>query len=97
MEVTLEKLQELVIGQDEMQEIMQTQEDMFDYAASVELTARIAEAQPIQTVTEEKANMLERVSYLTRNAYIFGYMSAVEELNEVTKMFIADLQSNANR
>ena len=97
MEVTLEKLQELVIGQDEMQEIMQTQEDMFDYAASVELTARIAEAQPIQTVTEEKANMLERVSYLTRNDYIFGYMSAVEELNEVTKMFIADLQSNANR
>ena len=33
---------------------------------------------------------IDRISWFVRNAYIAGYMMAVDTLNEATKAFIAD-------
>lgn len=90
MEITLEKLQELIIEPEQMKEIAEIQEEMLDYSATIELMAKVVEARPIKP--EEQAGLapIDRISWFVRNAYIAGYMMAVDTLNEATKAFIAD-------
>lgn len=90
MEITLEKLQELIIEPEQMKEIAGIQEEMLDYSATIELMAKVVEARPIKP--EEQAGLapIDRISWFVRNAYIAGYMMAVDTLNEATKAFIAD-------
>lgn len=90
MEITLDKLQELIIEPEQMKETAGLQEEMLDYSATVELMEKMIEAGPIKP--EEQAGLapIDRISWLVRNAYIAGYMMAVNTLNEATKAFIAD-------
>lgn len=41
MEITLEKLQELIIEPEQMKEIAGIQEEMLDYSATIELMAKV--------------------------------------------------------
>lgn len=90
MEITLDKLQELIIEPEQMEEIAGLQEKMLDYSATIELMAKVAESRPIKPEEQAKLAPIDRISWLVRNTYIAGYMMAVDTLNEATKAFIAD-------
>lgn len=45
---------------------------------------------PIQPEEREKVSRLDRIIYAVRGAYIFGYMSAVDTLNDAMRAFVAD-------
>lgn len=90
MEITVEQLQELIFKEDQIKEIAQKQSDRLDYEASVELMERVINAFPIQPEEREKASRLDRIIYAVRGAYIFGYMSAVDTLNDAMRAFVAD-------
>lgn len=90
MEITVEQLQELILEKEQMKEIAQTQSDRLDYEASVELMERVMNAFPIQPEEREKVPRLDRIIYAVRGAYIFGYMSAVDTLNDAMRAFVAD-------
>lgn len=90
MEITVEQLQELIFEEEQIKKIVQTQSDRLDYEASVELMERVMNAFPIQPEEREKASRLDRVIYAVRGAYIFGYMSAVDTLNDAMRAFVAD-------
>lgn len=90
MEITREKLQELVIEAEQMKKIAEIQEGLLDYSVSVELVAQVAKAFPIKPEEQARLEPIDRISYLARGAYIVGYMNAVGTLNEATKAFIAD-------
>lgn len=90
MEITVEQLQELIFAEEQIKEIAQKQSDRLDYEASVELMERVINAFPIQPEEREKVSRLDRVIYAVRGAYIFGYMSAVDTLNDAMRAFVAD-------
>lgn len=90
MEITVEQLQELILEEEQIKKIAQTQSDRLDYEASVELMERVMNAVPIQPEEREKVSRLDRVIYAVRGAYIFGYMSAVDTLNDAMRAFVAD-------
>lgn len=90
MEITVEQLQELIFAEEQIKEIAQKQSDRLDYEASVELMKRVINAFPIQPEEREKVSSLDRIIYAVRGAYIFGYMSAVETLNDAMRAFVAD-------
>ena len=90
MEITVEQLQELIFAEEQIKEIAQKQSDRLDYEASVELMERVINAFPIQPEEREKASRLDRIIYAVRGAYIFGYMSAVDTLNDAMRAFVAD-------
>lgn len=90
MEITVEQLQELIFAEEQIKEIAQKQSDRFDYEASVELMERVINAFPIQPEEREKVSCLDRIIYAVRGAYIFGYMSAVDTLNDAMRAFVAD-------
>lgn len=90
MEITVEQLQELIFEEEQIKEIAQTQSDRLDYDASVELMERVMNAFPIQPEEREKVSRLDRIIYAVRGAYIFGYMSAVDTLNDAMMAFVAD-------
>lgn len=82
MKITVEQLQELIFEEEQIKEIAQKQSDQLDYDASVELMERVMNAFPIQPEEREKVSRLDRIIYAVRGAYIFGYMSAVDTLND---------------
>ena len=90
MEITVEQLQELILEEEQIKKIAQTQSDRLDYEASVELMERVMNAVPIQPEEREKVSRLDRVIYAVRGAYIFGYMSAVDTFNDAMRAFVAD-------
>lgn len=90
MKITVEQLQELIFEEEQIKEIAQKQSDQLDYDASVELMERVMNAFPIQPEEREKVSRLERIIYAVRGAYIFGYMSAVDTLNDAMRAFVAD-------
>lgn len=90
MEITVEQLQELKFAEEQIKEIAQKQSDRLDYEASVELMERVINAFPIQPEEREKVSRLDRIIYAVRGAYIFGYMSAVDTLNDAMRAFVAD-------
>lgn len=90
MEITVEQLQELIFAEEQIKEIAQKQSDRLDYEASVELMERVINAFPIQPEEREKVSRLDRTIYVVRGAYIFGYMSAVDTLNDAMRAFVAD-------
>ena len=90
MEITVEQLQELIFAEEQIKEIAQKQSDRLDYEASVELMERVINAFPIQPEEREKVSRLDRIIYAVRDAYIFGYMSAVDTLNDAMRAFVAD-------
>lgn len=90
MEITVEQLQELIFAEEQIKEIAQKQSDRLDYEASVELMERVINAFPIQPEEREKESRLDRIIYAVRGAYIFGYMSAVDTLNDAMRAFVAD-------
>lgn len=90
MEITVEQLQELIFKEDQIKKIAQTQNDRLDYDTSVELMERVMNAFPIQPEDREKVSRLDRIIYAVRGAYIFGYMSAVDTLNDAMRAFVAD-------
>lgn len=90
MEITVEQLQELIFAEEQIKEIAQKQSDRLDYEASVELMERVINAFSIQPEEREKVSRLDRIIYAVRGAYIFGYMSAVDTLNDAMRAFVAD-------
>lgn len=90
MEITVEQLQELIFEEEQIKKIAQTQSDRLDYDTSVELMERVMNAFPIQPEEREKVSRLDRIIYAVRGAYIFGYMSAVDTLNDAMRAFVAD-------
>ena len=100
MEITVGQLQELIFEEEQIKEIAQTQSDRLDYEASVELMERVMNAFPIQPEEREKVSRLDRIIYAVRGAYIIGYMSAVDTLNDAMRAFVADfiggVHSNPN-
>lgn len=90
MEITVGQLQELLFEEEQIKEIAQTQSDRLDYEASVELMERVMNAFPIQPEEREKVSRLDRIIYAVRGAYIIGYMSAVDTLNDAMRAFVAD-------
>lgn len=90
MKITVEQLQELIFEEEQIKEIAQKQSDRLDYEASVELMERVMNAFPLQPEEREKASRLDRILYAVRGAYIFGYMSAVDTLNDAMRAFVAD-------
>lgn len=90
MEITVEQLQELIFAEEQIKEIAQKQSDRLDYEASVELMERVINAFPTQPEEREKVSRLDRIIYAVRGAYIFGYMSAVDTLNDAMRAFVAD-------
>lgn len=90
MKITVEQLQELIFEEEQIKEIAQKQSDQLDYDASVELMERVMNAFPIQPEEREKVSRLDRIIYAVRGAYIFGYMSAVDTLNDAMRAFVAD-------
>lgn len=90
MEITVGQLQELIFEEEQIKEIAQTQSDRLDYEASVELMERVMNAFPIQPEEREKVFRLDRIIYAVRGAYIIGYMSAVDTLNDAMRAFVAD-------
>lgn len=96
MEITLDKLQERIIEPEKMEEIARLQEEMLDYSATIELMAKVVEARPIKPEEQAGLALIDRISWLVRNAYIAGYMVAIDTLNEATKAFIADFIGGGN-
>lgn len=90
MEITVEQLQELIFEEEQIKKIAQTQSDRLDYDTSVELMERVMNAFPIQPEEREKVSRLDRIIYAVRGSYIFGYMSAVDTLNDAMRAFVAD-------
>lgn len=90
MEITVGQLQELIFEEEQIKKIAQTQSDRLDYEASVELMGRVMNAFPIQPEEREKVSRLDRIIYAVRGAYIIGYMSAVDTLNDAIRAFVAD-------
>lgn len=90
MKITEEQLQELIFEEEQIKEIAQKQSDRLGYEASVELMERVMNAFPIQPEEREKVSCLDRIIYAVRGAYIFGYMSAVDTLNDAMRAFVAD-------
>lgn len=90
MEITVEQLQELIFAEEQIKEIAQKQSDRLDYEASVELMERVINAFPIQPEEREKVSRLDRIIYAVRGAYIIGYMSAVDTINDAMRAFVAD-------
>lgn len=90
MEITVEQLQELILEEEQIKKMAQKQSDRLDYEASVELMERVMNAFPIQPEEREKVSRLDLIIYAVRGAYIFGYMSAVDTLNDAMKSFVAD-------
>ena len=90
MEITVEQLQELIFEEEQIKEIAQKQSDRLDYDTSVELMERVMNAFPIQPEEREKVSRLDRIIYAVRGAYIFGYMSAVDTLNDAMMAFVSD-------
>ena len=90
MEITVEQLQELILAGEQIKEIAQKQSDRLDYETSVELMKQVMNAFPIQPEEREKVSRLDRIIYTVRGAYIFGYMSAVDTLNDAMRAFVAD-------
>lgn len=90
MEITVEQLQELIFEEEQIKKIAQTQSDRLDYDTSVELMERVMNAFPIQPEERETVSRLDRIIYTVRGAYIFGYMSAVDTLNDAMRAFVAD-------
>lgn len=90
MEITVGQLQELIFEEEQIKKIAQMQSDRLDYEASVELMERVMNAFPIQPEEREKVSRLDRVIYAVRGAYIIGYMSAVDTLNDAIRAFVAD-------
>lgn len=90
MEITVEQLRELVFEEEQIKEIAQKQSDLLDYEASVELMKQVMEAFPIQAEEREQVSRLDRILYAVRDAYLIGYMSAVDTLNDDMRAFIAD-------
>lgn len=90
MEITVGQLQELIFEEEQKKKIAQMQSDRLDYEASVELMERVMEAFPIQPEEREKVSRLDRIIYAVRGAYIIGYMSAVDTLNDAMRAFVAD-------
>lgn len=90
MEITVGQLQELIFEEEQIKKIAQMQSDRLDYEASVELMERIMNAFPIRPEEREKMSRLDRAIYAVRSAYIFGYMSAVDTLNDAMRAFVAD-------
>lgn len=90
MEITVEQLQELIFEEEQIKKIAQTQSDRLGYDTSVELMERVMNAFPIQPEEREKVSRLDRIIYAVRGAYIFGYMSAVDTLNDAMRAFVAD-------
>lgn len=90
MEITVERLQELIFEEEQINKIAQTQSDLLDYEASVELMERVMNAFPIQPEEREKVSPLDRILYAVRGAYIIGYMSAVDTINDAMRAFVAD-------
>ena len=90
MEITVEQLQELIFDGEQIKQIAQTQSDRLDYEASVELMERVMKAFPIQPEEREQVSRLDRILDAVRGAYIFGYMSAVDTLNDAMRAFVAD-------
>lgn len=90
MEITVEQLRELILEEEQIKEIAQKQSERLDYEASVELIERVMNAFPIQPEEREKVSRLDRIIYAVRGAYIFGYMSAVDTLNDAMRAFVAD-------
>lgn len=90
MEISVEQLRELIFDEEQKREIAQAESDRLDYEASVELMERVMEAFPIQQEERGQVTRLDRVIYAVRGAYIFGYMSAVDTLNDAMRAFVAD-------
>lgn len=90
MKITVEQLQELIFEEEQIKEIAQKQSDQLDYDASVELMERVMNAFPIQPEEREKVSRLDRIIYAVRGAYIFGYISAIDTLNDAMRAFVAD-------
>lgn len=90
MEITVEQLQELILEETQIKEMAQALIDSFDYDTSVDLVERVTDAFPIRPEDREKLPSLERIIYAVRGAYIFGYMSAVDTLNDAMRAFVAD-------
>lgn len=97
MEITVEQLQELILEEEQIKKIVQTQSDRLDYEASVELMERVMNAFLIQPEEREKVSRLDRIIYAVRGAYIFGYMSAVDTLNDAMRAFVADFIGGGHR
>lgn len=97
MEITVEQLQEFIFEEEQIKKIVQTQSDRLDYEASVELMERVMNAFPIQPEEREKVSRLDRIIYTVRGAYIFGYMSAVDTLNDAMRAFVADFIGGGHR
>ena len=85
MEISVGQLQELIFEEEQIKKIAQTQSDRLDYEASVELMELVMNAFPIQPEEREKASRLDRIIYAVRGAYIIGYMSAVDTLNDANR------------
>lgn len=90
MEITVEQLRELIFDEEQKREVAQAQSDRLDHEASVELMKRVMEAFPIQTEEREQVSRLDRILCAVRGAYIIGYMSAVDTLNDAMRAFVAD-------
>lgn len=90
MEITREQLHDLILEEDQINKIAQTTGDRLDYKASVELMERVMNAFPIQPEEREKVSRMDRIIYAVRNAYIIGYMSAVDTLNGAIRAFVAN-------
>lgn len=90
MKITEEQLQELIFEEEQIKEIAKKQSDRLGYEASVELMERVMNAFPIQPEEREKVSCLDRIIYAVSGAYIFGYMSAVDTLNDAMRAFVAD-------
>lgn len=60
------------------------------FAENAVLFGRVMNAFPIQPEEREKVSRLDRIIYAVRGAYIIGYMSAVDTLNDAIRAFVAD-------
>lgn len=97
MKITVEQLQELIFDEEQKREIAQAESDRLDYEASVEIMKRVMEAFPIQAEERDQVSRLDRILYAVRGAYLIGYMSAIDILDEATRAFVADLTGGGTR
>ena len=88
MENIAEKLQKLILSRNQIKNIVQTQSDCLDYDTSVKLVERVIDAFPIQPEERKGLSTLDIIIYVARGAYIFGYMAAVDTLNEAARPVI---------
>ena len=90
MEITVEQLQGLILEETQIKEMAQALIDSFDYDTSVDLVERVTDAFPIRPEDWEKLPRLERIIYAVRGAYILGYISAVDTINDAMRVSVAD-------